>query len=168
MRKLVESARQSMDTGNWYACLSTVLTFPDICAGLEVDTVVRGTDYMDWCDRFVVPIYDEQHNVDFISSEIYALRCAYLHQGSSEIENQKKRQHIKSYLFVLPLKDWSFGTRVVKDMQLLIEVSMFCRVLIEATEHWIETVLDVEEAVQARASSRLLAFVDPKVDGIPL
>lgn len=168
IERLVDSAKQSMETRNWYAALATVLMLPDVCAGLETDGQTTRKHYTDWCRRFLVPVFAEApYNVDFPEKEFYLLRCAFLHQASGEVQNPKNDQYVDSYMFILPKKGWTFSTRLIRDRTLVIEVSTYCSAMIEAAERWIEDVAKMDSAIQKRDSS-LLKFVDPGVDGIPL
>jgi hypothetical protein len=168
MRHLVDSATQSMASGNWYAALAAVLTLPDICANLESGEQGNGNHYMDWCRRFAVPIYADRYNVGFPENEIYALRCAFLHQGSGEVHKQKVSKHFDSYLFVLPKKGFTFATRIRHPSELIIEIATFCSVMVEATEVWIETVMNKNPDIQKRSASGVLIITDSGVEGIPL
>lgn len=168
MRHLIDSAKQSMDSGNWYAALATVLTLPDICAGLETDDETKGRHYIDWCRRFVVPIYAERHGVEFPATEIWALRCAFLHRGTGSLVGQNARKHFASYVFVLPKKGWSFGTRRMHDHRLVVEVATFCSAIVEATQDWVDKVMTQDEAVRRRVASSVLVMTDAELNGIPL
>jgi thiaminase len=75
MRHLIESVRTSLQEENWYAALSTALMLPDVCTNLEKGRPSTSTDYIAWCDTYVLAIYEgPPHNLTLPGVEIYVLR----------------------------------------------------------------------------------------------
>lgn len=92
MQHLIESARKAASDKNYYAALMVTLTLPDIAAALS-DTPrgdnkfgkTSGAKYKSWCDQNL-DIFGPAalEGYPFTSSDLYALRCALLHQGLSD------------------------------------------------------------------------------------
>lgn len=103
--RLVEECEKAFDAGLLLAALSLVVTIPDVCA----KTV--GMQYIDWCVKYLnLQNTGEKMNAErkdeksqseireeldaitargiFTASDLYQLRCAVVHAGSSVIEGK--------------------------------------------------------------------------------
>ena len=103
--RLVEECENAFDAGPLLAALTLVVTIPDVCANID------GTDYRKWCKEYLGLPYDgrkmtnarkgekrpdeikeefetiEKRDI-FTASDLYQLRCAVIHAGSSVIEGR--------------------------------------------------------------------------------
>lgn len=105
--RLVEECEIAFDAGLLLAALSLVVTIPDVCAKAV------GMKYTDWCVKYLdLPNTGEKMNAErkdeksqdeisdelngitargaFTASDLYQLRCAVVHAGSSVIEGKGK------------------------------------------------------------------------------
>ncbi len=105
--RLVEECEKAFDAGLFLAALGLVVTIPDVCARIE------GSDYRKWSEKYLGLTNDgremsrdrlkskKQEDVDkglatmeergvFTASDLYQLRCAVLHAGSSSIDDAAK------------------------------------------------------------------------------
>jgi hypothetical protein len=163
MQHLIESVRTSLKQENWYAALAAALMIPDVCANLELEEDATSSDYINWCEKYVYPIYHgEPYNINIHGDEIYVLRCAYLHQGSANVSKQRKANILQEYRFILPLKNWSFHPRQVGGTRTFqLQVDTFCSIICEAAAAWARSVLDEREDVKDR-SDELLKIYDAR------
>ncbi len=95
----------AFDSGLLLAALSLAVTIPDVCAH------IAGSDYLSWCENYLHLLKDDktkekeraksktQHDIEegfavieasgmFTASDLYQLRCAVVHAGSSSIEDK--------------------------------------------------------------------------------
>ena len=92
----MEAARQAAASDNWFAALAIALTLPDICGAVDdPGTNNSKARYVTWWDRYMADHYrctpdeDEEWYEPFTylpGSEAYALRCAYLHSGTDDVD----------------------------------------------------------------------------------
>ncbi len=103
--RLVRECEDAFDAGLLLAALTLVVTIPDVCANID------GTDYRRWCERYLGLVNDgkkmaAERKADkrseevekgfeaiegrgvFTASDLYQLRCAVVHAGSSVIEGK--------------------------------------------------------------------------------
>lgn len=101
--RLVEECENAFDEGLLLAALTLVVTIPDVCANID------GTDYRTWCKEYLGLTNDGREMTNerksekfpdeikegfetieergiFTASDLYQLRCAVIHEGSSAIE----------------------------------------------------------------------------------
>ncbi|WP_305843082.1 hypothetical protein [Photobacterium leiognathi] len=109
MQRFTSSIRGSLKTGNWYGALMTALTLPDICGKLETPDEYSKARSVRWLRQWIDPMYTRHIGADnrkhvFLSAEdCYALRCSFLHEGISKIEEQKARKALEDFHFITPL-----------------------------------------------------------------
>lgn len=169
MRHLTASIRLLLQQQNWYSALAVALMIPDVCSGLELDRKRYASDYMAWCDRYVLPLYQRPlHNITIPGREIYVLRCAYLHSGSDDVSTQDKKDVLERYRFVEPLRGLTVPPRQVAGTRTLqLPVDTFCNIICEAADEWAARVLDQRDDVKRRAEG-LLKVYDTRTDGVSL
>lgn len=106
--RLVEECENAFDAGLLLAALTLVVTVPDVCAN------IAGTDYRTWCEEYLGLSNDGRKMTEerksekspeeikkdfeeiacqgiFTASDLYQLRCAVVHAGSSVIEGKGKK-----------------------------------------------------------------------------
>lgn len=144
MQRLLDAVRLSIQERNWYAALSVALALPDICAKLE-DPSQSGTErrYVDWFNRFLAPSYQgvvagEPHTF-LTGADLYALRCAYLHEGDFDISTQRARKVLESYVFVATPPGTIVHLNQMNNI-LQLHVDIFCQEVCAAVEAWMATV----------------------------
>ena len=103
--RLMEECEKAFDAGLLLAALNLVVTIPDVCANID------GTDYRKWCKEYLGLPNDGRKMTSarkgekrpdeikegfeaiedrgiFTASDLYQLRCAVIHAGSSAIEGR--------------------------------------------------------------------------------
>ena len=103
--RLVEECENAFDAGLLLAALTLVVTIPDVCANID------GTDYRRWCKEYLGLPNDGRKMTNarkgekrpdeikegfekiedrgiFTASDLYQLRCAVIHAGSSVIKGR--------------------------------------------------------------------------------
>lgn len=103
--RLVEECENAFDAGLLLAALTLIVTVPDVCAN------IAGMDYRNWCEEHLGLSNDGRKMTEerksekspdeikkdfegiacrgiFTASDLYQLRCAVVHAGSSVIEGK--------------------------------------------------------------------------------
>lgn len=156
VKRLTDAVRNSVAERNWYSSLALALALPDILGFLESPSANSQRRYVGWCDRFLVPRYTSRTKAKgiehvFLSGEdCYALRCAFLHEGSDDIVHQTARKALESFLFIEPPPSGSFHCNQ-SNAKLLLQVDIFCRDICDGVDDWSSTVLAAQPEIQVRA-----------------
>jgi len=153
MQRFVSSIGKSIQTGNWYAALSMSLTLPDICGWLENPKLTSQKRYEAWFERYLLKKYLSPFhgpNFTFLSgSDCYALRCAYLHEGTDDVERQRAKDAIGRFAFS------TTGSHCCKfNSVLLLNVGAFCSDICAGVEAWSKDVTGNQE-IQSRVQELL-------------
>jgi hypothetical protein len=157
INNFTNAIRDSLENKNWYAALTLALTLPDICGRLEFPEKSSSKRFIHWfnnylVDKYTLKIRDYTHV--FLSGEdAYALRCAYLHQGEVNIEDQWVQKALTEFLFIEPPENGSMHCNQSNDL-LQLQVDAFCRDICEGIEKWVEDVSSDQE-IQKRAKKLL-------------
>ncbi|WP_431030059.1 hypothetical protein [Lysinibacillus sp. LZ02] len=141
----IESIESNIKEGNWYSALTLALTLPDICGRLSTPEVTSGKRYAKWFDEFVGSKYlmDDilgQRHIFASGNDFYALRCAFLHQGESDISIQRAKETVEKFKIQAPkVIDGQYsGSHNVKiDQYLMIRLDIFCEDIAEGVKKWV-------------------------------
>ncbi|ENS4826508.1 hypothetical protein ACE1FV_005385, partial [Klebsiella pneumoniae] len=87
-------------------------------------------------------------------ADFYALRCAYLHEGSDDVTTQKARQHIDKFRFIQPLTDGLCIHNNKNHNTLQLQVDEFGKDIIKAVRNWLDDIKD-DPAKKAEVDSLL-------------
>jgi len=139
MKKILKAIENSLQNKNWYSALVLSLILPDICSKLEGNSKSSSVRYPEWFNTYLGKKYD-----GFLSgNDCYALRCAFLHEGSSNIENQRAKEVLDHFVFIASgahcnrFRDCHFGNPKYDGKDFLqLSVECFCQDMIEATNQW--------------------------------
>jgi len=134
-----------MQSHNWYAALTLTLTLPDIAG--KVDTPAGGSNarYAQWFDQYIKGKYtseigpEHMKHVFLSGNDCYALRCAYLHEGKSEILLQRSRDVLEDFLFVSP-KHGLFLHCNQNGNRLQLQVDQFCNDILDGISLWLTNI----------------------------
>lgn len=154
MERFVASINQSLQTQNWYAALSMSLTVPDISGWLVDPKLGSQKRYEAWFDKYMLSRYkSEFHGPSFTflsGSDCYALRCAYLHEGTDDVQRQRAKDAVARFAFT------TAGSHCCKfNSVLLLDVRAFCSDVCSGIQAWVTDYGKVEE-VQNRVKELLL------------
>ncbi len=141
---------------------------------------------MDWFDRFMRKYYglteEDQAAQDFFtqmfarpdinlppsfkipklytfltSADCYALRCAYLHEGSDDVKNQKAREILEQFRFVIPKGEDRLHA-VRQNNTLYLQADIFCGQMCGAVLEWHNTVALPNPTIMERMSKVLQVY----------
>lgn len=184
-----KSIKKSLESENWYAALALALTLPDVCSKLEFPTRIPSARYIDWFNEYLSGKYTvnprlqtDNKTVIVSGRDAYAFRCAFLHEGESNLSNHPKRENLTDFVFVVPgeeyvIQDNTNNTNLPPERRLkrvsnlhkklysindkeysksfvVLRVDEYCLDLCIAGEEWAQRVKDNRE-VQKRASTML-------------
>ena len=140
MDKVIKSIENSLKNKNWYSALVLSLILPDICAKLEGSNKSSSERYPEWFNTYL----GKKYNGFLSGNDCYALRCAFLHEGSSNIEKQRAKGVLDHFVFVSNgshcnrFNNFFFGDPKYDGKNFLqLSVNNFCQDMIEATKQWL-------------------------------
>lgn len=171
MIAFIQATREAVKNNNWYAALSLALTLPDIACSLEnADGRTNGQRFAVWFDKWM-PEYSSSRTQRFstriienppfmVGRDCYALRCAVLHNGVDDIEEQRARESLKQFVFM-------FGGNVHRNLlangaMLQLDVGRFASEMSNACEKWRDQFLKNEPEAADR-EARLIAISDARL-----
>lgn len=140
LENLTKDVDKCISSRAHYAALSLILTFPDICSGLEMPNQRGKKRYIKWCDKYFVPTNNYQGILE--GNDIYALRCAYLHAGTDDITEQAVHKTISRFRFVYSVHGNFFHRNSISyegsDTHVLqLDLPEFCEEMIKAVQFFI-------------------------------
>lgn len=169
MQNFINALEVSVETENWYGTLFIALTLPDICGKIEYPEFRRpGRRYEEWFNKYMVKFYQSETRLAMHSDQrlaaiqnsipphigkrkkfafmtgkdLYALRCAYLHEGSDELTNQEVKETLKRFIFRQPPNGCTFHNNLREGEALQIQVSVFAEEVIKAIKNWLDDIKD--------------------------
>lgn len=139
MNSLIKSIKNSIQTKNWYSALVVALILPDICAKLEGGNKISSVRYPEWFNTYLGNEYE-----GFLSgNDCYALRCALLHEGTSDIERQKAKEALDKFVFIsdgshkVKINDSHLGDQRYDGKSFLVlSTKKFCEDMVNAVTKW--------------------------------
>jgi len=155
MKQFTDSVRNAIAQRNWYACSGLALALPDICGFLESPNDGSQRRYVAWCNQFLTPSYtrvigpSRTRRVFLSGEDCYALRCAFLHEGSDDVVRQRARRALESFVFVEPPAKGMIHCNQ-SNTKLQLQVDIFCEDICAGVDQWVKTVLVVRPDIQAR------------------
>ncbi len=163
MNELLVSIDQCLHAQNWYAAMAMALTVPDVCSALEsADGKANGKLYAAWFDAHLRAKYGANAGGGqpwLTGSDCYALRCAFLHQSSDDISEQKirdiyERIRIHESQHLLSIQT-NFPTRLGVPNTLFIRAKTFCEDVCGAAREWLLGASG-KEPIRSRLASRVV------------
>jgi len=140
MDNILKSIENSLQNKNWYSALVLSLILPDVCAKLEGNGKSSSVRYPEWFNTYL----GKKYNGFLSGNDCYSLRCAFLHEGSSNIETQKAKDVLDHFVFVANgahcnrFSNCYFGDPKYDGKDFLqLSVNNFCQDMIEATKQWL-------------------------------
>lgn len=173
MERFVGAIEKALKDENWHAALGLALCMPDICRSLEVPGSRGRAKYAHWYDRYLLPKYTVDYGpvrtygtittggvkVLMSGRDCYALRCAYLHEGTDSTELQDAREALNRFHFVYQSLDGypPAHRNLINGDTLQLWVDAFCREMCEAIRQWAADVAN-DETIQKRISELLHVY----------
>ncbi|MHB8472559.1 MAG: hypothetical protein ACYDC8_06865 [Gammaproteobacteria bacterium] len=138
MNRFIGAIKESLRNQNWYSALYISLTLPDICARIESDDgKTSGDKFVAWFDRYLGPKYqhaigpDKTMHIFLNGNDCYALRCAVLHEGGSDITTQNRREVLEKMHFTV-----GHGHCNQINSILQLDVPTFCTDVCDSVSKW--------------------------------
>jgi hypothetical protein len=169
MKHLVAALDNALRAGNHYGALAIALALPDICGWVEDPTQYSRARCVAWYKKYLQSKYTRSatrlvaEHVFLGGEDFYALRCAFLHEGRDEIADQKARQVLEKFEFVVPPKGWEIHRNQTNNV-LQLQVDIFCRDIAEGVSRFLS---DIEANPDAMARMQQLLVVHD-INGTPL
>ncbi|EHU2349629.1 hypothetical protein [Acinetobacter baumannii] len=148
MNHFINALETSIKTENWYSVLFISLSLPDICGKIDNPTAGSKKRSIEWFDKYMKNLYIYKigpmgKEVSFLSgSDFYALRCAYLHEGSDDITNQNAQETLEKFEFIEPNSNMVKMHMNLRGKTLQLQVSEFGKEILTALKQW---TIDVKE-----------------------
>jgi hypothetical protein len=142
MNELIQSVKLSLATGNWHGALITTLTLPDIAGKIDSKIPSSNERYAAWFDKYVGNNYKSKigaqqvEHIFLSGNDCYALRCSYLHEGTSEITHQRARDVLEDFKFVSPPKSSKVHCNQL-NTKLQLQVDIFCKDILDGISQWL-------------------------------
>ncbi len=140
MERILSDLRTAVRAEAWHSALALALALPDICGFVEEPNSGSCARYAAWFDRELRQRYTRIHDgvaQTFLNGhDCYALRCAFLHQGDFDVTDQRARQALESFRFVVPRPGLTVHNNL-SGRALQLQVSIFCEDVCQAVERWL-------------------------------
>lgn len=117
------------------------LTLPDIAGKIDDPQKASGARYIDWVEKYLTPTYTLKNphsgaaHVFLNGGDCYALRCAFLHEGSDDVSKQRAAQALEKFQFVAP-KAGMFIHKNQVGKKLQLQVDVFSRDVVASVKTW--------------------------------
>lgn len=170
MQHLIAAVEKSLEDQNWYAALALALTLPDICAKLESPQGGSAKRYSAWANKYFAPKYTSEigaareEHVFLSGNDLYALRCAVLHEGSDSTIEQRARESLEKFFLVEPPQDGLLHCNQLGVM-LQLQVDILCRDICLSVREWIDE-LGHDDKIHARIASLMTIHQHKPGEGI--
>ncbi|MEG8016787.1 hypothetical protein [Sphingomonas sp. LR55] len=137
MEEVIAGVHAAVDSNALYAALALALAVPDICARVETPDVGSAVRYSRWWNENAVGKYtfngwDGKPRIFLTGNDVYALRCALLHEGQADITAQRARQALERFIFT---EDCHFHCNLIENV-LQLSVATLCRDIANAAAAW--------------------------------
>ena len=134
---------RSLQTNNPYGAIFIALAIPDICGWASNPTQKSGARYAAFFTKYLSSHYitaATAHNPEYISltgDDLYALRCAYLHQGMDDTTDQKASDVVEKFVLVTcpPQLQIHNNSAVINGKaKLQLQVDVLCQQMMDAAK----------------------------------
>ena len=154
MKNLAAAVEQSLATENHYGALALALTLPDICGYVEGASTRSKDRYVSFFNAYMsvlycFPVGAAGTMTEFLSGEdFYALRCSVVHEGRDDITDQKARQTLEKFQFVVPPPGWTVHKNLHGRGTLQLQVDLFCREILVGVYSFLSSIEPGSPAAQ--------------------
>lgn len=140
MHYLIEAVKKSLLNENYISALYLSLTLPDICARIDSDNnKTSKKQYISWFDTYLVETYkhyigsEKTEHVFLTGDDLYALRCAVLHEGSLDISTQNAQKVHEKFFFTI-------GHPHLRQINSVLQLDLptFCQEICSGVSKWLE------------------------------
>lgn len=144
MNNFVSALDMAIKDKNWYSVLFISLTIPDICGKIDEPNKNSKERTINWFNKFLKPTYtakigsEHKEHVFLSGTDFYALRCAYLHEGSDDITPQRAREILERFVFLQSISGKSLIHRNLIGKTLQLQVDEFGKEVMHAVNSWLD------------------------------
>lgn len=164
MKQFTDAVLLAIDQRNYTAALFISLSLPDICVRLEAVTGVRPgrSKYMAWFETYMGRYYTKaigyppEVHAFMTGEDCYALRCALLHSGRTQIDDDKVKTTLEKIHFTAV--EGMHCNQLYGALQ--IDVAIFCRQLCSGVLEWEQTFRSHFPEEQHRIDELLTVHID--------
>jgi hypothetical protein len=169
VKELIEAIDKSVASGNWYGALFIAISLPDICGKIDNPTENSSRHrYATWFNKYIQPRYTSsvgpngQELVFLSGNDCYALRCAYLHEGSDDTSRQRAREAADRFLFVVAPQGCIIHCNMI-DTILQLQIDIFCEDIKQGVIAWVQDIQS--DSAKLAATKSLLRIQFPDANG---
>lgn len=138
VEEIIDGLRNAVEAKALYEALALALAIPDICARIETPDVGSAARYSRWwndnaADLYSHPGWGDGPYIFLTGNDVYALRCALLHEGQADITEQRARHALERFVFTEDTQQHC--NQIDKVLQL--SVARFCVDVANAATAWV-------------------------------
>lgn len=164
MNHFIEALERSIKDRNWYSVLFISLTLPDICGKVEYPNKGSKARTVLWFDRYLGSINKSviggKEYVFLGGSDFYALRCALLHEGKSDITSQSAKEILERFTFSQPVAGNNRIHRILMNNTLRLQVDQFGLEVLDAVNSWMRDIEKDKEKISKINSMLKIEMLD--------
>lgn len=148
MDELTNSVRMCLAAANWHGALALALTLPDICASIEFPSETSSKRYVNWWSNYVAPWSgrDGKELTIFDGGDTYALRCAFLHEGSGYLGGHQAAT--KAWRFQLVYPDGAFCPLANVNGVVYVYVNELCQMICDSVDKWLQNNIEMHKKLR--------------------
>jgi hypothetical protein len=166
MDELLEALERSTSSENWYGALFVALSLPDICGKIDYPKDGSKKRYAAWFEKYILPRYtyrlglEQGERVFLTGNDCYALRCAFLHEGSDDTSRQRAREAVDKFHFIVAPKGLTIHCNMI-NTGLKLQVDIFCKDIADGVRKWVEEIVSDKQKVQSIQTLLRIQMPDP-------
>lgn len=156
--RFVDAVQTEMAREKWYSALLLAFRLPEICLSLSDPSGHDHQRYSEWWARYVQSKYtvaagaNDKH-VLLTGRDVYALRCAYLHDIGPLVSPRRAREVLNAFYFIEPPESGCVH-KVRFGHALQMQIDMFCKDVCDGVLRW-ESEVAADKLVRDRKSTLL-------------
>ncbi len=157
----------NIEAENWYGAMTIALILPDICGSIEYPMEKSSSRYPKWFDKCVGDKYianiDKVNHTFMTGNDCYALRCALLHEGTSNVASHSAHEYVSEKFILYHSKGIGMHCCSQKG-KLVIDIPTFCLDISEGVLKW-EREIESDKEKKDAIASLLKLYLPDKVHG---
>lgn len=148
MERLIDSIYENLKNENWIGALFIALALPDICGKVDYPGIKSSKErYKNWFDdnlqhKYIIEVgANHKRHIFLTGNDLYAFRCAMLHEGSENIENQKAREVLQAFILLPQGSHLNYFSNNNNSGKTYLQISIrdLCLEICESVKKWIES-----------------------------
>jgi len=169
MKRILKEIEQALNSELYLLALQSCATLPDICGALmSEDGLATSHAYKMWYDEYAQKCL----NCFLLAEDCYLFRNSILHQAKTVPSPRGNQTATYSrIIFTLQERKIIFHNNII-DGVLNLDLVIFCKGMIEATEKWIENMENTKNINYLKNRTNVVHYystgLEPYIMGIPL